>query len=70
MVKTIIAMGHELGMQVVGEGIESRGQLDFLRDHGCDLAQGYLFSPPLPADEFQRWLRDRPIAAPCRQSAC
>ncbi len=70
LVKTIIAMGHELGLEVIGEGIETQEQLDFLRRHGCDLAQGFLFSRPLPAEDFFRWLIDHPTALDPVQGAC
>jgi diguanylate cyclase len=49
-------MGHELGMQVIAEGVETQEQLDFLRDNGCDSAQGYLYSRPIPAREMVSWL--------------
>lgn len=52
---TIIAMGDSLGLEVIGEGIETDIQLDALRSRGCQLGQGYLFSPPLPATGFQAW---------------
>ncbi|UCG73491.1 MAG: EAL domain-containing protein [Chromatiales bacterium] len=48
----IIAMSKELGLQVVAEGVELEEQLDYLRQHECDQIQGFLFSKPLPADEF------------------
>jgi EAL domain-containing protein (putative c-di-GMP-specific phosphodiesterase class I) len=53
---TIIAMGHHLGFKVLAEGVETQDQLDFLREHGCDMYQGYLYSKPLPAHEFARLL--------------
>jgi EAL domain-containing protein (putative c-di-GMP-specific phosphodiesterase class I) len=56
MVRKTIEMGHELGMHVVAEGVETREQLDFLRLNGCDGAQGYLFSRPLPPHELLVWL--------------
>jgi EAL domain-containing protein (putative c-di-GMP-specific phosphodiesterase class I)/CheY-like chemotaxis protein len=56
MVQKTIEIGHELGMQVIGEGVETQEQLDFLRFKGCDSAQGYLFSRPLPVKETVRWL--------------
>ncbi|GGK22934.1 sensor domain-containing protein [Salinarimonas ramus] len=45
--RTIVNLAHSLGMDVVAEGIETRAQLDFLRLHGCDIAQGYFISRPL-----------------------
>jgi EAL domain-containing protein (putative c-di-GMP-specific phosphodiesterase class I) len=45
-------MAHSLEKDVVAEGVELQAQLDWLRELGCEYAQGYLFSPPLPAEEF------------------
>lgn len=62
MVQKSIDLGHELGMQVIAEGVETEQQLEFLRAGGCDSAQGYLFSRPLPPRELVPWLgayRDR-----------
>jgi EAL domain-containing protein (putative c-di-GMP-specific phosphodiesterase class I) len=56
MVQKTIEMAHELGMQVIGEGVETQEQLDFLRMKDCDGAQGYLFSRPLPPEELMSWL--------------
>jgi diguanylate cyclase (GGDEF)-like protein/PAS domain S-box-containing protein len=50
IVSAIIELGHALGIRVVGEGVETAAQLACLRELGCDLAQGFLFAPPLPAD--------------------
>lgn len=52
MVSTIIQMARNLKMEVVAEGVESVEQLDFLRRHGCDYAQGHLFGDPTTADGF------------------
>ncbi len=52
IVKTIIAMAHNLNLRVVAEGVEDEQQLEFLKGHDCDLIQGYLFSPAVPAVEF------------------
>lgn len=53
---TIIAMAHHLGFKVLAEGVETPEQLAFLQEHGCDRYQGYLFSKPLPADDFAKLL--------------
>jgi diguanylate cyclase (GGDEF)-like protein/PAS domain S-box-containing protein len=52
IVDAIIKMAHSLRLEVVAEGVESEAQLDFLRKHGCDLAQGHLFGDPVPSEEF------------------
>jgi len=57
MIQKTIEMGHELGMHVVAEGVETKEQLDLLRLSGCDGAQGYLFSQPLPPAELVSWLK-------------
>jgi EAL domain-containing protein (putative c-di-GMP-specific phosphodiesterase class I) len=57
MVQKSIEIGHELGMKVVAEGVETLEQLHFLRSYGCDIAQGYFFSRPLPAQELLEWLK-------------
>jgi diguanylate cyclase (GGDEF)-like protein/PAS domain S-box-containing protein len=49
----IVALGHGLGLQVIAEGIENQAQLDFIRERGCDVYQGYFFAKPLAAGEFE-----------------
>ncbi len=52
-----IAMAHGLGLEVVAEGVETEEQLKILADYGCDVAQGYLFSKPVTAEEISALLR-------------
>lgn len=54
---TIIAMGHTLGFKVLAEGVETAEQLAFLRDKGCDMYQGYITSPAVPAEEFEQLVK-------------
>ena len=56
IVISIIALAHNLKLRVIAEGVETLGQLDFLRGHGCDEMQGFYFSRPLPADQFEQLL--------------
>ncbi len=59
IVTAIIAMAHSLNLGVVAEGVETKEQLAFLREKACNTIQGFLFSAPVPADEFTRLLQDR-----------
>jgi EAL domain-containing protein (putative c-di-GMP-specific phosphodiesterase class I) len=52
-----IALGHNLGLELVAEGVETQAQRDFLARLGCDVLQGYLYSKPLPASEIIDFLR-------------
>jgi diguanylate cyclase (GGDEF)-like protein/PAS domain S-box-containing protein len=52
--QTIIAMARGLGLEIVAEGVETDAQLRFLRDHGCELYQGYLLGRPVPIEQFMR----------------
>ena len=54
--RTVIALGHSMGLHVIAEGVETEGQHAFLRAHGCDAFQGYWFSRPLPIDGFEQFL--------------
>ena len=55
--RAIIGLGHTLGLKVVAEGVEHIEEKQMLAAAGCDELQGYLFSRPLPEDEFVRWVR-------------
>jgi diguanylate cyclase (GGDEF)-like protein len=57
IVRSVVDLGHNLAFRVVGEGVETQVVLDGLADAGCDLAQGYLFARPMPADALAGWLR-------------
>ena len=53
----IVALGHRLQMSIVAEGVDTKEQLEFLVNEGCEEAQGYLFSQPLPAEELEPLLQ-------------
>jgi diguanylate cyclase (GGDEF)-like protein/PAS domain S-box-containing protein len=63
--EAIIVMAHKLGLKVIAEGVETPEQRDLLAAAGCDYGQGYLFAKPMPADQFDAFLRDNamPLAA-------
>ncbi|MBB5393862.1 MULTISPECIES: EAL domain-containing protein [unclassified Herbaspirillum] len=54
---SIISLARHLKLRVIAEGVETDEQLDYLRHYGCDEIQGYLFSPPVPAEKFEQLLR-------------
>ncbi len=54
MVKVILTLAKTFGLKVVAEGVETEDQVKHLRDMGCDYAQGFYYSPPVPAEEFER----------------
>lgn len=54
----IIQMGHDLGLKIIGEGVETPAERDFLSQHQCDGIQGYLVSPPMPAAELLAYFQD------------
>ena len=61
IVSAMVAMGKAMGMTVVAEGIETEEQLAYLRDLDCDIAQGYLFSKPLPEQEATTYLKQNMV---------
>jgi EAL domain-containing protein (putative c-di-GMP-specific phosphodiesterase class I) len=56
----MIHIAHQFGLVVVAEGVEDRATMLRLRELGCDSIQGYYVSKPLPAEEFESWLRAWP----------
>jgi diguanylate cyclase len=56
IVRSIIDLARNLGLRVVAEGVETMATWSALRDMGCDIAQGYVISRPLPADQLGAWL--------------
>ncbi len=57
IVQTIIGMGNNLGMEVIAEGVETKAQRIFLEQHDCRVCQGYLFSKPIPIEQFEWFCR-------------
>lgn len=69
IVRSTIEIGHNMGLRVIAEGVETEDGLNLLRRYGCDMLQGFFFSPPLPADGFAQWCRDYvPMPDPVRQA--
>ena len=60
IVRSTIDLGHNLGLKVVAEGVESQESWDRLKEMGCDSAQGYFMSRPIPADQFMQWIKESP----------
>ena len=58
IVRSTIELGHNMGLTVIAEGVETVEALDILKRLGCDMAQGYYMSPPLPVEKFRRWITE------------
>jgi diguanylate cyclase len=71
IVQAVVRLAHALSLQVTAEGVETEDQLRLLGELGCDAAQGFLWSPGVPADQFRRLLAQRSSTAtvPCWASA-
>ena len=62
IVRTTIALAHSLNLEVVAEGVEDEATLRRIASLGCEQAQGYFLSKPVPADEFLQWIHEfRPM---------
>jgi EAL domain-containing protein (putative c-di-GMP-specific phosphodiesterase class I)/CheY-like chemotaxis protein len=59
LVDSTVALAHRLGLRTVAEGVETQAQLEFLRQIGCDMAQGFLFARPMPMADWLRWMELR-----------
>jgi EAL domain-containing protein (putative c-di-GMP-specific phosphodiesterase class I) len=59
IVRSTIDLGRNLGLRVVAEGVETQEAWQQLEDLGCDVAQGYFLSRPVPADQLEEWLGAR-----------
>ena len=59
LAETIITMAHALGKEVVAEGVETEEQMQFLREHGCDIAQGFYLARPMPVAQITELLQIR-----------
>ena len=62
IIASTIDMAHALGHRIVAEGVETKGQYDFLVAHGCDRIQGYLFARPMDASALKTWVGERKAA--------
>lgn len=63
ILSSVVRMAKWLGMPVIAEGVEQVSQADFLRSIGCDYIQGYLYSKPLPEEEFEKFLKSSMVGA-------
>lgn len=64
-----INLAHNLGLQVIAEGVETQGGLDWLAENGCEQAQGFLISKPMPAEQFSAWVKDYAAAGTRRMTS-
>ena len=69
IVRSTVDLAHNMGLQVVAEGVESAATLSLLRSWRCDFAQGYYISEPLTPAALERWLVSRDVSAPARGEA-
>ncbi len=69
LVQTMVTLGHDLGLEVVAEGVETFGQIEFLRRAGCDRLQGFAVSAPLSAFDFSVLLASTPVLGGVRRAS-
>jgi EAL domain-containing protein (putative c-di-GMP-specific phosphodiesterase class I) len=70
IVSSVVELGHNLGMTLVAEGVETGQDLSALAGFGCDIAQGYHLSRPIPVADFDTWARTRHIKTPTPNNRC
>jgi EAL domain-containing protein (putative c-di-GMP-specific phosphodiesterase class I) len=68
IVRSIIDLGHNLGLKVTAEGVETQGARDMLVDFECDEAQGYYYSHPIPARQIAQLFNEPPRAIECSRT--
>jgi EAL domain-containing protein (putative c-di-GMP-specific phosphodiesterase class I) len=68
LVRSLVDLGHNLGLTVVAEGVEDQATLDMLADLGCDIAQGFHLGRPMTASALASWLGD-PVTVPAGMPA-
>ena len=61
IIKTIISMARNLGVETVAEGVETIEQMDFLNDEGCGMMQGYYFGQPMSSHDFEAFLHEQAL---------
>jgi EAL domain-containing protein (putative c-di-GMP-specific phosphodiesterase class I) len=59
VIKSIVELGHSLGLLVTAEGVDDLSTLDYLNTLGCDLAQGYFIARPMPGEAARNWVEQR-----------
>jgi EAL domain-containing protein (putative c-di-GMP-specific phosphodiesterase class I) len=65
IIGTVVGLARSLGLHCIAEGVETKSDFDAVGNLGCDAAQGYLISRPLPADRLQSWLAGWPVVPGC-----
>jgi len=63
VIQAIVSLGKSLDYRIIAEGIENEAQASFLKQLGCDIAQGFLYAKPLEADALQQWVAEQPQLA-------
>jgi len=68
LIRNLIKLGKDLGLEIIAEGVEEKSQVEMLTEYGCDVFQGFYFSPPLSAYEFANFVRQGNVAVQKRAS--